>query len=270
MARAAVETAACDLFARAADAPLATALGGTRPAVPAGVAVGLQDTIDDVVDTVGGYLEAGYRRVKLKIGPGHDREPLAALRERYPDAALAADANGAYPAADLDHVRSLDEFGLVFLEQPFPPGDLLAHSDLVATSTTPVCLDESIADADGLGVALRLQAIGMVNVKPGRVGGHGEARRLHDLAVEHGVPAWVGGLLETGIGRAHLVALASLPGFDLPGDISASDRYWDRDVVEPAWVLTDGHLRVPSGPGIGVQVDVSYLDRITMRSTTIR
>ena len=270
MARAALETAAWDLLARAAGVPLATLLGGTRPTVPAGVAVGMQDTVEGLAEQVGAYRAAGYLRVKIKIGPGWDVEPLEALRERFPDLVLAADANGAYGPADIGHLGSLDPLGLEFLEQPFPPRDLLAHADLVASSSTPICLDESIEDLDDLRLALRLGAVEVVNVKPGRVGGHLEALRIHDASREAGLRAWVGGLLETGIGRAHLVALASLPGFDLPGDLSASERYWETEITDPPWTLEHGHLAVPAGPGIGVTVDTAYLDRITMRSATIR
>ena len=252
MAKAALEAAVLDAELRTAGESLAVRLGAVRDRVPCGVSVGIQDSIDELLDAVAGYLAEGYVRIKLKIEPGSDIEPVRAVRERFgDDVMLQVDANAAYTLADADHLGRLDDFDLVLVEQPLAAGDLREHAELAKQLRTPICLDESIESAKDAADALALGACSIVNIKPGRVGGLLEARRIHDLCQERGVPVWCGGMLETGIGRAANVALAALPGFTLPGDTSASERYYAEDITVP-FRLEDGHLQVPTGPGIGV------------------
>jgi O-succinylbenzoate synthase len=262
MAKAAIEMAVLDAELRAAREPLARHLGSVRETVDCGVAVGIPDGIPELLDTVAAYVSEGYRRVKLKIQPGWDVEPVRAVRERFPDLPLQVDANAAYTLADARHLARLDAFDLLLIEQPLPAEQVRAHATLASRLATPVCLDESIVSAQTAADAIALGACAVVNVKPSRVGGYLEARRVHDVCQAHGVPVWCGGMLETGLGRAGNVALAALPGFTLPGDISASDRYYRRDVTEP-FVLRDGRLRVPAGPGLGVDVDEAALRDVT-------
>ncbi|MEU4218537.1 o-succinylbenzoate synthase [Actinoplanes sp. NPDC026623] len=252
MAKAALETAVLDAELREQGRPLARELGAVHERVPCGVSVGIMSSIGELLDAVGGYLEAGYRRIKLKIEPGWDVEPVRAVREHFGDVPLQVDANTAYLPSDARHLARLDPFGLLLIEQPLDEEDLLGHAELARRISTPVCLDESITSARTAAAAITLGAAAIVNVKPGRVGGYLEARRIHDVCVAHGVPVWCGGMLETGLGRAANVALAALPGFLLPGDTSASDRYYRTDLTAP-FVLHDGHLPVPAGPGLGVE-----------------
>lgn len=254
MAKAAVETAVLDAELRAAGVSLAQYLGATSARVPAGVSVGIMDSLPELLDAVTGYLEAGYLRIKLKIEPGWDYEPVRAVRERFgDDVLLQVDANTAYTLADGAALIRLDPFELLLVEQPLPEDDLRGHAALARRIRTPICLDESIVSARVAADAIALGACEIINIKPGRVGGYLEARRVHDVCAANGVPVWCGGMLETGIGRAANVALAALPNFTLPGDTSASDRYYHRDLTAP-FVLADGHLPVPTGPGIGVEV----------------
>ncbi len=255
MARAALEVAVLDAALRTAGIPLATHLGGVRDRVPAGVSVGIPDGgVPELVEQVAGYLDEGYRRIKIKVRPGFDAEPVAALRDRFGDALpLQVDANAGYDADDPSHVAALDrldEMGLELIEQPFGPSRLRDHARMAARWRTPVCLDESIEDAVEARDAIDAGACGIINIKLGRVGGIVESVRIHDLCRRRGVPVWCGGMLETGVGRAANVGLASLPGFTLPGDTSASDRYWAEDLTEP-FQLDDGHLAVPTAPGLG-------------------
>jgi O-succinylbenzoate synthase len=263
MAKAALETAVLDAELRAAGRPLSRELGAVRDRVPCGVSVGIMDSIGELLDAVGGYLDAGYVRIKLKIRPGWDVEPVRAVRERFgDDVLLQVDANTAYTLGDARLLARLDPFGLLLIEQPLDEEDVRGHAHLARQIRTPICLDESITSARAAADAITLGACAVVNVKPGRVGGYLEARRVHDVCAAHGVPVWCGGMLETGLGRAANVALAALPGFTLPGDTSASDRYYRTDVTEP-FVLDDGHLAVPSGPGIGVDPVPAALDEVT-------
>lgn len=253
MAKAALETAVLDAELRAQGRPLARELGAVRDRVPCGVSVGIMSSLGELLDAVGGYLAAGYLRIKLKIEPGWDVAPVRAVRERFGDEVLLqVDANAAYTVADARLLARLDPFGLLLIEQPLDEEDILGHAELAKLITTPICLDESITSARTAAAAIRLGAAAIVNVKPGRVGGYLEARRIHDVCAAHGVPVWCGGMLETGLGRAANVALAALPGFTLPGDTSASARYFRTDLTEP-FVLQDGHLPVPTGPGLGVE-----------------
>ncbi|MBO3681943.1 o-succinylbenzoate synthase [Streptomyces sp. NEAU-YJ-81] len=263
LAKAAVETAMLDAELRGYGMPLATFLGAVRDRVPAGVSVGIKDSLPQLIDDIERYLEEGYLRIKLKIEPGWDVEPVRAVRTRFGDALpLQVDANTAYTLADAAHLRKLDDFGLLLIEEPLAENNLHAHARLQRRLTTPVCLDESLHNAADAASAIAMDACRVVNIKPARVGGYLEARRMHDLATAHGVPVWCGGMLETGIGRAPNLALAALPGFTLPGDTSASRRYFAEDITEP-FVLADGHLPVPTGPGIGITPLPDVLARFT-------
>jgi O-succinylbenzoate synthase len=253
MAKAALEMAVLDAELRAAGRPLARELGAVRDRVPCGVSVGIMDSIGQLLDAIDGYLDAGYVRIKVKIEPGWDFEPVRAVRERFgDDVLLQVDANAAYTLADARRLARLDPFDLLLIEQPLAEEDVLGHARLAKLITTPICLDESITSARAAADAIALGACAIVNVKAGRVGGYLEARRVHDVCAAHGVPVWCGGMLETGLGRAANVALAALPGFTLPGDTSASERYYRTDITAP-FVLDAGHLPVPTGPGLGVE-----------------
>jgi O-succinylbenzoate synthase len=266
MAKAAIEMAILDAELRLSGRSWARELGAVRPAVACGVSVGIAGSIPALLDEVAGYLDAGYVRIKLKIEPGWDVEPVRAVRERFgDDILLQVDANTAYTLADARHLARLDAFGLLLIEQPLEEDDILGHAALAKAIGTPVCLDESITSARTAAAAISLGACQVINIKPGRVGGYLEARRIHDVAAAHGIPVWCGGMLETGLGRAANVALAALPGFTLPGDTSASDRYYHADITEP-FVLKDGHLDVPSGAGLVVTPLPERLAAVT-RST---
>jgi O-succinylbenzoate synthase len=265
MAKAGLELACWDLYAKRAGIPLSRALGGVRREVEAGVAVGLQSGTDALFNAVEGYLAEGYRRIKIKIKPGLDAEPVRAIRTRHPDLPLLADANSAYTLADLPALKALDEFGLLMIEQPLDADDIVDHAVLQRELATPVCLDESIAGFGDARRALDLGSCRVINIKSGRVGGLAEAKRIHDLCLARGVPVWCGGMLESGVGRAHNIALASLPNFTIPGDLSASSRYWERDVVYPEVTVQDGKITVPEGPGIGFAVDREYVAHVTVR-----
>ena len=269
MAKAALETAILDAELRAQGTSFARHLGGVRDAVDCGVSVGIHDSIPALLDTVSRHLDEGYRRIKLKIEPGWDIEPVRATRERFGDIPLQVDANTAYRLSDARHLAQLDPFDLLLIEQPLPEDEILAHAELAKIVRTPVCLDESIVSARSAADAIALGACAIVNIKAGRVGGYLGARRIHDVCAAHGVPVWCGGMLETGLGRAANVALASLPNFSLPGDTSASDRYFHRDITEP-FRLEDGRLRVPQGPGLGVAPDPAALEDVTTSVETIR
>jgi len=262
MAKAAIEMAILDAQLRARGESFGKYFGAVRSAVDCGVSVGIHRSIPELLETVGGYLEQGYRRIKLKIKPGWDVEPVRAVRERFGDVALQVDANTAYTLSDAALLAQLDPFDLLLIEQPLPEEQVLAHAELARSVRTPICLDESITSAQLAADAIQLGACRIINIKPGRVGGYLEARRIHDVCAARGVPVWMGGMLETGIGRAGNVAMAAMPNFTLPGDTSASDRYYHRDITQP-FVLREGRLDVPSGPGLGVDVDLEFLESIT-------
>jgi O-succinylbenzoate synthase len=262
MAKAAIEMAVLDAELRARGESFGQFFRAVRKEVDCGVSVGIHQSIADLLETVGGYLDQGYRRIKLKIKPGWDFEPVRAVRERFGDVPLQVDANTAYSVSDGPHLARLDPFQLLLIEQPLPEEQVLAHAQLALVVQTPICLDESITSAQAASDAIELGACRVINVKPGRVGGYLEARKIHDVCLARGIPVWMGGMLETGIGRAGNVAMAAMQNFTLPGDTSASDRYYRRDITEP-FVLHDGRLRVPGGPGLGVTVDKEYLDSIT-------
>ena len=262
MAKAAVQTAVLDAQLRAAGMSFGEFLGAVKPAVPAGVSVGIMDTIPELLDAVDGYLSQGYLRIKLKIEPGWDVAPVRAVRERFGDILLQVDANCAYTLQDARQLARLDPFDLLLIEQPLPEDDIRGHAELARRMRTPMCLDESVTSARAAADAIALGAAAIVNIKPGRVGGYLEARRVHDVCAANGVPCWAGGMLETGLGRAANVALAALPNFTLPGDTSASDRYYRTDITAP-FRLEDGQVRVPTGPGLGVEPDPDALAAAT-------
>lgn len=263
MAKAVLETALLDAELRAEGRSFARELGGVHDTVPCGVSIGIMDSVPLLLDAVGGYLDQGYVRIKLKIEPGWDVGVVRAVRERFGDEVLLqVDANTAYTLRDARHLAELDPFDLLLIEQPLEEEDIVGHADLAKVVKTPICLDESITSAQTAAAAIRLGATSIINIKPGRVGGYLEARRIHDLASAAGVPVWCGGMVESGIGRAANIALASLPGFTLPGDVSASDRFYATDITPP-FVMKDGHLSVPTGAGLGVAPTPEILDELT-------
>jgi O-succinylbenzoate synthase len=265
MAKATLIDAVLDAELREADRSLASWLGGDKRAVACGVSLGITDTTDELRAQVDEHLAQGYLRIKLKIMPGTDVERVRAIREDHRDIALSVDANAAYRPEDLDVFRALDELDLLMIEQPLHHEDLVRHAALQAELRTPICLDESIRSAADAAAAIELEACRIVNIKQGRVGGVLEARRVHDVASAAGVPVWCGGMLETGIGRATNLGLAALPGFTLPGDTSASARYFPEDLTEPFVLRPDGTMLVPEGPGIGVEPRAERLAACTVR-----
>ena len=268
MAKAGLELALWDLAGRIEGEPLAEMLGGERTKVEVGVSIGIQEDVGTLLNMVRDHLDEGYRRVKLKIKPGMDFEYVQAVREAHPDLQLQVDANAAYDSIQSKIFEDMDRFGLMLIEQPFTEEDIQAHAELQARLSTPVCLDESIDSVTMARQAVDLDACRIINIKPGRAGGLTEAVKIHDLCSARNIPVWCGGLLETGIGRASNLALASLPGFTLPGDISATDRYYEVDVASPRFELnSDGTIDVPIAPGLGVDVDRSALDNFSLRTT---
>lgn len=266
LARAGFEMALWDLAGKRQGQSLAALLGGTRERVEVGVSVGIQRNVPTLVDTVAGYMQAGYARVKLKIKPGRDLDEVRAVRRAFPDLRLQVDANSAYALEQAAVFEAMEALDLLLIEQPLAEDDLVDHSRLQARLRTPLCLDESILTARHARQALEIGACRVINIKSGRVGGLTEAQAIHALCLELGAPVWCGGMLETGIGRAANLALASLPGFALPGDISATDRYYAEDIAEPRFTLNpDSTINVPTAPGLGVEVMVPSLDRVTIR-----
>jgi O-succinylbenzoate synthase len=253
MAKAGLELALWDLLAKEEGIPLWKVYGGTKSEIPSGVSCGIEDSIPELLERIDTYLAEGYRRIKIKIKPGWDIDVCREVRRRFPTILLQVDANGAYSLADIKTLKALDEFHLLMIEQPFPPPDLWNHNHLQKELQTDVCLDESIDSGEAARQALEIGSCRVINIKVGRVGGIVEARRIHDLCRDRGVPVWCGGMLESGIGRAHNLHLASLPNFRLPHDLSASRRYYAQDLIEPMIELQkNGTIRVPEGPGIGV------------------
>jgi o-succinylbenzoate synthase len=266
MAKAAIETAVWDAEAKRKGRALAEILGGTRVEIPCGVSIGIQPTISELVSRVGKELAAGYQRIKIKIRPGRDIEPVRALRETYPRVRLMVDANSAYQLEDAPLLKQLDQFFLMMIEQPLGSDDIYSHAKLQRQLDTPICLDECIHDVEHARAAIETGACRIINIKLGRVGGHTPARQIHDLCQERSVPVWCGGMLESGIGRAHNIAMSSLPNFSLPGDVSASRRYWEEDIIEPeVEVSREGTIRVPPTPGIGYTPSLDRIESLTHR-----
>lgn len=266
MAKAALENALWDIKAQGKGLPLAVLLGGTREEVPCGVSIGIQNSPEELLEKIRTEVRAGYQRIKVKIRPGWDVEVLDRIRQAFPGIKLMADANSAYTLADIEHLKLLDRFGLMMIEQPLGWDDMVDHAQLQRELKTPICLDESIHSAEDARKAIELGACKIVNIKLGRVGGHSSARKLHDVCLDRQVPVWCGGMLESGIGRAHNIAMSSLPGFVLPGDISASRRYWKRDIIDPeVAVSAQGTIAVPRQPGLGYAPNLDRIDNVTVR-----
>ena len=274
MAKAAVEMAAWDLAARQRGVSLSTVLGGTRTSIESGVSIGIQDSLDELVERVAIERAAGYRRIKIKIKPGWDVAAVARIRDRFADdplMPLMVDANAAYTLADAPHLAELDRFDLMMIEQPLDYDDIRDHARLQRELRTAICLDESIHSVRAAAEAIELGACRIINIKPGRVGGHAESLRLHDLTAAHGIPVWHGGMLESGIGRAHNIHLSTLPNFSLPGDVAASRRYFAPDLIDPEIVVRpDGTIAVPEGPGIGVHIVTDRVAAATEEKMELR
>ena len=272
MAKAGVEAAIWDLEAKLAGRPLWQHLSGVRDEINCGVSIGLQETTEQLIEKVSHELESGYQRIKIKIKPGKDVHLVEAIRARYPDITLSVDANSAYSLnGDLSLVHQLDQHNLLMIEQPLAPGDLVDHAKLQRKIKTPICLDESICSLSDARHAHQLGSCRIINIKLGRVGGHTEVQLIQAYAMEHEIPVWCGGMLEAGIGRAHNIALSTLPGFTLPGDVSASSRYWEEDIIEPpVTVSREGTIKAPPGHGIGYEVDEARVEALTVRRETIR
>jgi o-succinylbenzoate synthase len=271
MARGGLEAAVWDLEARRVGVSLAQHIGGgARSEVPCGVSIGIQDSVGQLIGKIQTELDAGYQRIKIKIKPGWDIDVVRQVRAEFPHILLMADANSAYTLADTEHLKRLDEFNLMMIEQPLAHDDILDHAILQAQIQTPICLDECIRTPHHAEQAIALNACRILNIKLGRVGGFHAAKQVHDFAYAHGIPVWCGGMLESGIGRAHNIALSTLPGFTLPGDVSASKRYWTRDVITPpVEVSPAGTISVPTGPGFGYELDLDYLKSITEREEVL-
>ncbi|RDE34190.1 o-succinylbenzoate synthase [Parageobacillus thermoglucosidasius] len=270
MAKAAVEGAVWDLFAKKQALPLHKALGGNKHSIEVGVSIGIQKSVDDLLRIIERYVQAGYRRIKIKIKPGWDVGVVREVRRRFPDVPLMADANSAYSLADIDRLKALDEFQLMMIEQPLASDDIVDHAALQSQIKTPVCLDESICSAEDARKAIQLGSCRIINIKIGRVGGLTEAKRIHDICQENGIPVWCGGMLEAGVGRAHNIAITTLENFTLPGDTAASSHYWEKDIIVPEVVVRNGMITVTEQPGIGYEVDRRQVDIYTSYAKVYR
>jgi O-succinylbenzoate synthase len=271
MAKATIEMAIWDLGAKRQAIPLSKLLGGTRDRILCGVAIGIHPSVEALFETIDRELQGGYQRVKLKIKPGADGHVAEAVRNRYPDLAFMLDANSAYTLADLPLFKRIDAYHPTMIEQPLAYDDIVDHATLQKSIATPICLDESIHTSEDARKAIEIGATKIINIKPGRVGGHASAKRVHDVCLDSGVPVWCGGMLEFGIGRAHNVHLASLENFSLPGDVSASERYFETEIIgEPFTVEKDGTMKVPTGPGIGVTVLEDVIRKIALQKKEYR
>jgi len=271
MAKAAIETACWDMEAKRAGAPLWRHLGGERGEIACGVSIGIQDSVEQLLEKIATELAAGYQRIKIKIKPGWDAGVVARVRERFPDILLMVDANSAYTLEDVPLFRELDKYKLMMAEQPLAHDDREDHARLQAQIETAVCLDESVRSPEDARKAIEMRACRIINVKLGRVGGHAEARRVAAVCRAGGVPVWCGGMLESGVGRAHNIAMSTLAGFTLPGDVSASARYWEEDIIEPPVTVTPrGTIVAPEGPGIGFRVNEARVESLTVRKEILR
>jgi O-succinylbenzoate synthase len=271
MAKAGIEAALWDLEARLAGRPLWKHIGGTQAEITCGVSIGVQESTGALLDKVSREIASGYQRIKIKIKPGQDEQLVEAVRSQFPHVTLSVDANSAYSLADSRLFARLDDFGLLMIEQPLAPGDLVDHAKLQRCLDTPICLDESILSLACAQHAHELGACRIINIKLGRVGGYSEAKEIQAFALAHGMPVWCGGMLESGIGRAHNIALSTLPGFTLPGDVAASHRYWEEDIIEPpVTVSRAGTITAPTGYGIGFEVNEARIDSLTVRRETVR
>ena len=270
MAKSGVENALWDVEAQLSGVPLYKHLGGTNEEIACGVSLGIRESPDALVSKVEQELRSGYQRIKLKIKPGKDYKFIAAVRKHFPQIRLSVDANSAYTLDDAAHLKSLDDFELLMIEQPLNWDDIYAHAKLQAQIKTAICLDECIHNTRHALTAIELKACRIINIKLGRVSGHTEARLLQQACRTHGIPVWCGGMLESGIGRAHNIAMSTLPGFSLPGDVSASRRYWSEDIVEPAIEVTaNGTIQVPKAPGLGYVVKREMIEKLTVRRNVV-
>jgi o-succinylbenzoate synthase len=263
MAKAALEGAVWDLYAKQQGLPLATALGGKKKIIDVGVSLGIQESVSSLLKLIEKYWAQGYKRIKVKIQPGWDVNVLAEVRRHFPAIPLMADANSAYTLQDIDQLKALDEFGLMMIEQPLSHDDIVDHADLQSQLVTPICLDESIHSVEDVRKAIRLGSCKIINIKIGRVGGLTEAKKIHDLCKLHGIPVWCGGMLEAGVGRAHNIAITTLDNFILPGDTAASSHYWDIDITDPEITVENGTITVPNTPGIGFEPNRSRIEERT-------
>lgn len=271
MAKAALEGAMWDLYAKERSISLSQALGGgERSAIEVGISIGIQKSVPELLSVIEKYVTEGYRRIKIKIMPGWDVDVVAAVRNQFPHIRLMADANSAYTLKDAEHLAKLDQYDLMMIEQPLSHDDIIDHATLQRKIQTPICLDESIHCLEDARKAIELGSCGIINIKVGRVGGLTESQRIQAFCLERGIPVWCGGMLESGVGRAHNVAITTLPGFTLPGDTAASSRYWERDIIQPEVTVLDGLIQVPTGPGIGYEPDREAIDEFTLYSETFR
>jgi o-succinylbenzoate synthase len=264
MAKAAIEGAVWDLYAKRHDQPLYRMLGGGRTNIEVGVSIGIQKTVDDLLEVIDRHVKEGYKRIKVKIKPGWDVDVIREIRKQFPSVPLMADANSAYHLEDLPLLKKLDDYDLMMIEQPLASDDIIDHACVQKELATPICLDESINSYDDARKAIQLGSCKIINIKIGRVGGLTEAKRIHDLCAQHDIPVWCGGMLEAGIGRAHNIALTTLSNFTLPGDTAASSRYWKQDIIEPEVTVEDGIIHVPDKPGIGYQPNLDAIHNFTI------
>ncbi|MEO8230904.1 MAG: o-succinylbenzoate synthase, partial [Ignavibacteriota bacterium] len=266
MAKAGLEAALWDLFAKSKNISLSKMFGATKSKIDVGVSIGIQSSVPDLIKKIDGYLIEGYKRIKIKIAPGNDIQFVKAVRKEFPNILFQVDANSAYELKDIELFKQMDDYNLLLIEQPLGYEDIYDHSKLQRELKTPICLDESIHSLDDTCAAIELDSCRVINIKPGRVGGFTESKLIHDYCASKNIPVWCGGMLESGIGRAGNVALASLPNFSLPGDISASKRYYKEDIVEPKFLVNkDGTMDVPIKPGIGVEVNMEMLEKVTVK-----
>ena len=264
MAKAAVEGAVWDLYAKRQNISLAEALGGLKQEIDVGISIGIQPTLKDLLYTIESHMQAGYKRIKMKIKPGQDIDMLREVRKQFPDTPIMADANSAYDLKDVEHLKQLDDLHLMMIEQPLAHDDIVDHAELQAVMETPICLDESIQSFEDARKAVELGSCKVINIKIGRVGGLTEAKRIHDYCRKHDVAVWCGGMLEAGVGRAHNIALTTLPQFILPGDTAGSTLYWEKDIIQPEVVVKNGIIQVPDKPGIGYELDEEALEAFTV------
>ncbi|MFP3916709.1 o-succinylbenzoate synthase [Lysinibacillus telephonicus] len=270
MAKSTVEGAIWDIYAQETNQSLASAIGGNKEKIEVGISIGIQSSIEKQIEVVGNAVKDGYKRIKVKIKPGWDVEVIRILRENFPDVSIMADANSAYSLSDVDLLKQLDKFNLTMIEQPLASDDIIDHAVLQKQIKTPICLDESIHSLEDARKAIELGSCGIINIKIGRVGGISEAKKIHDYCQEKGIPVWCGGMLESGIGRAHNIALTTLSNFILPGDTAGSSHYWEQDIIEPEVVVEDGYITVPQKVGIGYKPNKEAINKYTVKSKTYK
>lgn len=270
MAKSTIEGAVWDIYAQQTNQSLAQALGGTKDKIEVGISIGIQNSIEELVELVGGYVQEGYKRIKVKVKPGWDVEVMRSLRNAFPNVAIMADANSAYRLEDAQLLKQLDEFNLTMIEQPLASDDIIDHAKLQQQLATPICLDESIHSLEDARKAVELGSTKIINIKIGRVGGLTEAKKIHDYCAAAGIPVWCGGMLESGVGRAHNVALTALPNFILPGDTASSSRYWEKDIIEPEVIAENGYIQVPQSAGIGYEINRETVESYTVAKKIYR